>query len=60
MKIIITFDGLPVIVAIPASGRELGVVVMRLPHVDVLVFRPADDVLAIMTITEETRIKRNG
>lgn len=55
-RLLRTFDGLPVIVAIASRRRELGVVVMRLPHVDVLVLRAADDVLAVVTAKTGYRI----
>ena len=48
-----TFDGLPVVVAVASSGREFGIIVMRLPHVDVLVLAATDDKLAVVAVREE-------
>ena len=55
-----TFDGLPVVVAVAAGRRELGVVVVGLPHVDVRVLRAADDVLSVVAAKQNTNEPKNG
>jgi hypothetical protein len=46
---VVRLDGLPEVVSVPPDRRELGVVVVGLPDVDVAVLRPADYVLAVVT-----------
>jgi len=50
----LTFDTFPVVAAVTTSRRELVEIVLRLPYVDRLVLRTADDVLAVVT-TEVNR-----
>lgn len=45
----LTFDTFPVVTAITTSRWELVEIVLRLPYVDRLVLRTADNVLAIVT-----------